>query len=121
MNHWQALGLKRTDDVSEIRRAYARKLKATDVEADPAAFVALRAAFERATADAQGILQRKAQKAEAGESAGPDDTMIAMQAVEPALAMHDEGGAPPVGLDPDMYQPNLAEIGPEAGEDPNAR
>lgn len=47
---WRTLGLKRTDDVAEIRRAYARRLKETDVDADPAAFIALREALERALA-----------------------------------------------------------------------
>jgi hypothetical protein len=50
---WDTLGLKRTDDVAAIRKAYARRLKATDVDADPAAFIALRGALERALADAR--------------------------------------------------------------------
>jgi len=53
MRVWTILGLKRTDDIAEIRRAYSRKLKAIDVEADPSAFIALREAFERARADAE--------------------------------------------------------------------
>lgn len=53
MNIWTTLGLKSTDDVSEIRRAYARELKAIDVEADPAAFIALRTAFDQALQQAE--------------------------------------------------------------------
>ena len=45
---WSVLGCERTGDAAEIRRAYARRLKATDVEADPDAFIALRAALEQA-------------------------------------------------------------------------
>ena len=45
---WKTLDLERTHDVGAIRRAYARRLKQTDVEADPAAFIALREALERA-------------------------------------------------------------------------
>jgi len=52
MNAWTTLGLARTGDVGEIRRAYARKLKATDVDADPDAFIALREALNRALDEA---------------------------------------------------------------------
>ena len=55
MSAWQVLGLKRTADVTEIRRAYARKLKAIDVDAEPAAFIALRHALETALRDANTV------------------------------------------------------------------
>jgi len=45
---WATLGLQQTDDVAEIKRAYARRLKTTDVDDDPASFVALREALEAA-------------------------------------------------------------------------
>jgi hypothetical protein len=48
VNAWRTLGLERTADVNEIRRAYAQRLKATDVDADPDAFIALRQALETA-------------------------------------------------------------------------
>lgn len=54
MSAWTLLGITRTDDIADIRRAYARKLKAIDVDADPAAFIALREAFNRAREESEG-------------------------------------------------------------------
>lgn len=45
---WGLLGLKRTADVTAIRRAYAARLKAMDPDADPDGFAALRGARDRA-------------------------------------------------------------------------
>ncbi len=47
---WQALGITRTADRDAIRRAYAARLKAIDIDGDPAAFMRLRSAFEAALA-----------------------------------------------------------------------
>ncbi len=47
---WEALGIAPTHDPREVRRAYSKLLKAIDVEAEPERFVALREAFEHATA-----------------------------------------------------------------------
>lgn len=48
-DQWALLGIAPTDDPREIKRAYARTLKTVDVDADPAAFIALRQAMEAAT------------------------------------------------------------------------
>jgi hypothetical protein len=47
---WRTLGISRTADKTAIRRAYGARLRALDREGDPAAFIALRTAFEEALA-----------------------------------------------------------------------
>jgi hypothetical protein len=53
---WDRLGIAKTDDPAEIRRAYARALKAIDPEADPDSFIALRQARDWALAHAAHAL-----------------------------------------------------------------
>jgi hypothetical protein len=47
-DQWALLGIAPTDDKREVKRAYTRKLKTIDIDADPAAFIALREAMEAA-------------------------------------------------------------------------
>jgi hypothetical protein len=49
---WQVLGIAPTADTNAVRRAYVAKLRAIDVERDPAAFIRLREAYESALAAA---------------------------------------------------------------------
>jgi hypothetical protein len=54
MTPWERLGIAPGADPAEIRRAYARALKAIDPDSDPEGFIALRDARDRALAYAAG-------------------------------------------------------------------
>ncbi len=71
---WDELGIAGDADRRAVRRAYAARLKATQVDQDPAAFARLRAAYERALADTETRQRSRAahpeQDAEPAEEPG---------------------------------------------------
>lgn len=70
---WKLLDLEPTDDTRAIRRAYAGKLKAIDVDRDPQAFIALREAFEQAQNEARWRQYDQADQEDEAEDAEADD------------------------------------------------
>lgn len=74
---WHILGIPPTSDAREIRSAYVRALKAIDVDADPAAFIALRGALEAAQAVAA---QAEFGGADEQDRPGQDDPATAPRA-----------------------------------------
>ncbi|MBL8649709.1 MAG: hypothetical protein JNL35_04825 [Sphingopyxis sp.] len=66
---WSSLGIDPTSDERAIKRAYAKKLKEIDVEAEPAKFIALRARLEEALWQAQWVRDVEDADDEAEEAA----------------------------------------------------
>lgn len=90
---WTTLGIARTHDETAIRRAYSARLKTIDVDADPAAFMALRDAFAAARAYARrSVAQTEPVLANAAAS---DDRPGAGDAAEPSAAPPDPTPAKP--------------------------
>jgi hypothetical protein len=79
VNIWTTLGIAPTPDTREIKRAYARQLKVTRPEDDPAAFQALNEAYQTALRMAQFVVVETDEENE--ENAEP-----ALQAFAPVPA-----------------------------------
>lgn len=93
---WGTLGIKATDDVRAIRKAYSAKLKAIDVDADPAGFDTLRQAYEQALSHARFMEARR-------QAADGDSDEDAGEAVYDAdIAMDGTGAGAPAPSDCDL-------------------
>ena len=87
---FRTLGLKRGASPREVKRAYAKKLKETRPDEDPASFIALREAFERARDMAEAAERQRAWQAE--REAREDETVTpAATESEPAKSPHADG------------------------------
>ena len=96
------LGLKPADDTTAIRRAYAAKLKAMDVDADPAGYAALRNARDSALRAAKARAKAAPELALDGQdAAGPEE--------DDALPRPWPYGAP---SRPDLSRPDLPLLRP---------
>ncbi len=82
---WHTLGIEPTDDTRAIRRAYAAKLKAIDVDRDPQAFIALREAFEQAQNEARW-LHYEAEEEEADVEVEAETQTVQLEAGGPEHA-----------------------------------
>ena len=93
---WATLGIAQTRDRAEIRRAYAARLKLVHPEDDPAGFQDLRAAYERAMAQA-------ARAASAPRVAAPETS-------EPPAVEAPAPPPPPPAIPPKPPKPPVLEI-----------
>lgn len=98
---WKTLGIEPTSDTRAIRLAYSTKLKAIDPEGDPAAFVALRHAFEIAqnvAAAAASIEKQRVESKAAASTPAPvqsaDPAQTHARALSSVLYVHDEDDEP---------------------------
>jgi hypothetical protein len=87
---WRILGIDRTSDVKAIRRAYAEKLKAMDIDRDAAAYASLRNARDLALNWAKQEEARDQAAAEQADDPLPDDGADVLATAPP----------PPEGEDP---------------------
>jgi len=94
---WAILGIAPTAEVSDIRRAYAVRLKVTHPEDDPDGFKELRAAYETALRMARG---RVVQVAAASQSSGESDPV----AVTPSAHEPETKREPAPPVDPHLEE-----------------
>ena len=79
---WQVLGIAPTTNTNAVRRAYVAKLRAIDVEREPAAFIRLREAYEGAfAASASGEIDDDTETDD-NLAEPPEETMLAEETVD---------------------------------------
>ncbi|NJM50599.1 MAG: hypothetical protein HC843_06735 [Sphingomonadales bacterium] len=115
---WAILGIEPCKDLKTVRSAYAAKLKTIDVDGDPAAFIALRDAYEAA----QDYVRYAAYDDEEEEDFGLDDWDDGEEGegAQPKVIIHsalpEEDDAPP-GFDADIA-PDFVPSSPPAADNP---
>jgi hypothetical protein len=128
VNIWTILGLAPTADTREIKRAYARKLKVTRPEDDPAAFQALNEAYQTALRMAQFVVVEEDEEEPAPEpqpEPEPEQHALAAAEAEPAPAPAWERPLPPLREDEEetaeeSWERPVAALREEAWERPVA-
>ncbi|HEY2068912.1 MAG TPA: hypothetical protein VGG48_05110 [Rhizomicrobium sp.] len=109
---WEELGIPPTDDRKEIQRAYARRLRSFDPDADPAAFQRLRQSYESALARAAYLKKQVEAGAPPPEQVPAEPAPlehVALERTEPSSPPRGEARYPDSLSQPPLPQPSAAQ------------